>query len=63
MQEVHVTVDADGNPTYKTKGFTGTNCKVVQEIMAQVGAVSDVHLTDEAYKKAERPNYNELHQK
>lgn len=52
METVTITIDADGNPTIETKGFTGSACKAAtKDLEKALGQVESETLTDEHYKR------------
>jgi|GEM_PF-5186758 hypothetical protein len=61
MKMIEIKIDAEGNISEESKGFTGKSCNEVQEVMARIGIITGVTPTAEAHKKAEKPAYNELH--
>ena len=62
MKTVKIRIAADGNiEKYETAGYTGNQCREVQEIMLGVGNVSCDMPTAEAARPASLPAYNELH--
>jgi len=54
MQQIIVTIDAEGNPKIEAAGFTGTSCKTATAPLEQaLGTVADRQLKPEYHAPAQ----------